>query len=114
MQRASKSMGLVHAKASIFMQSVNVIRNINYLAVCIKTEVQRAAAGGGCAAFGASGLTVRERQRQFRRHMAECGLRLLFGSARRVMPHAPEPSYTHDGGRQEQPPESACGTSFRK
>eukprot|EP00449_Zooxanthella_nutricula_P062639 CAMPEP_0198573848 /NCGR_PEP_ID=MMETSP1462-20131121/113804_1 /TAXON_ID=1333877 /ORGANISM="Brandtodinium nutriculum, Strain RCC3387" /LENGTH=515 /DNA_ID=CAMNT_0044305041 /DNA_START=1 /DNA_END=1544 /DNA_ORIENTATION=- len=71
LQRASKNAGMLHVKASIFMQSVNVIRNINYLASCIKTEVQRAALGGQSTKQGVQ-------------HIAECGLRLLLA----LLPHS--------------------------
>jgi len=45
---------------------VNVIRNINYLALCIKTEVQRAGASG------VAGSRLR------RRRIAECGMQVLL------------------------------------
>jgi len=44
LQRSSQKAGAAHARASIFLQSVNVLRNINYVLLCIKTETQRAAA----------------------------------------------------------------------
>jgi len=44
LQRSSQKAGAAHARACIFLQSVNVLRNINYVLLCIKTETQRAAA----------------------------------------------------------------------
>eukprot|EP00930_Biecheleria_cincta_P014261 TRINITY_DN12355_c0_g1_i1.p1 TRINITY_DN12355_c0_g1~~TRINITY_DN12355_c0_g1_i1.p1 ORF type:complete len:1480 (+),score=289.63 TRINITY_DN12355_c0_g1_i1:71-4510(+) len=44
LQRSSQRAGAVHARASIFLQSVNVLRNINYVVLCIKTESQRSMA----------------------------------------------------------------------
>ncbi|CAE7243106.1 COMT [Symbiodinium natans] len=44
LQRSSQRAGAAHARACIFLQSVNVLRNINYFVLCIKTETQRAAA----------------------------------------------------------------------
>lgn len=52
LQRSSQKAGAAHARASIFLQSVNVLRNINYVLLCIKTETQRAAAAA--TGFGAS------------------------------------------------------------
>ncbi|CAJ1397319.1 unnamed protein product, partial [Effrenium voratum] len=40
-QRVSRRTGMVQVRAHIFLQSVNVIRNMDYLTRCIKTEVQR-------------------------------------------------------------------------
>lgn len=51
LQRSSQKAGAAHARACIFLQSVNVLRNINYVVLCIKTETQRAAA----AAMGGMG-----------------------------------------------------------
>merc|ERR1719297_61044 len=58
-QRNSQHARAVHNRAAIFVQSVNVIRNINYLALCIKTEVQRASCSG-------------------RQRIAECGMQVLL------------------------------------
>ncbi|CAE8603378.1 unnamed protein product [Polarella glacialis] len=71
-QRASRCTGIVHARAHIFLQSVNVIRNINYLALCVKTEVQRAAA----ESYGSG--------RRPQRQIATCGLQLLLA----LLPHS--------------------------
>jgi hypothetical protein len=65
-QRNSQRARAVHDRAAIFMQSVNVIRNINYLALCIKTEVQR---------VSASGVAASRRQRQ---RIAERGMQVLL------------------------------------
>ncbi|CAJ1416759.1 unnamed protein product [Effrenium voratum] len=52
LQRSSQKAGAAHARACICLQSVNVLRNINYVLLCIKTESQRAAAAS--SSFGAS------------------------------------------------------------
>eukprot|EP00913_Durusdinium_trenchii_P031965 g29938.t1 len=52
LQRSSQKAGAAHARACIFLQSVNVLRNINYVLLCIKTETQRATAAA--RGFGAS------------------------------------------------------------
>ena len=39
----SMGAGMTHVRACILMQSVNVVRNINYFLMCVKTESQRAA-----------------------------------------------------------------------
>merc|ERR550532_762946 len=65
-QQNSQRARVVHNRAAIFLQSVNVIRNINYLALCIKTEVQRAGASG------VAGSRLR------RRRIAECGMQVLL------------------------------------
>eukprot|EP00931_Biecheleriopsis_adriatica_P039576 TRINITY_DN22626_c0_g1_i2.p1 TRINITY_DN22626_c0_g1~~TRINITY_DN22626_c0_g1_i2.p1 ORF type:complete len:1419 (-),score=283.99 TRINITY_DN22626_c0_g1_i2:74-4249(-) len=69
-QQSSQSAGLVHIRAHIFLQSVNVIRNAHYVATCVKTEVQRAGAEGGQA----------KQQRQ----VATSGLQLLLA----LVPHS--------------------------
>jgi len=51
------------------LQSVNVLRNINYLALCVKTEVQRAGHGSS--------------SRQRRQDIATCGMQLLVA----LLPH---------------------------
>eukprot|EP00931_Biecheleriopsis_adriatica_P047107 TRINITY_DN27132_c0_g1_i1.p1 TRINITY_DN27132_c0_g1~~TRINITY_DN27132_c0_g1_i1.p1 ORF type:complete len:1505 (-),score=312.51 TRINITY_DN27132_c0_g1_i1:55-4569(-) len=56
LQHSSQQAGATHMRAFIFLQSVNVLRNINYVVLCIKTESQRAAAAssGGMAMQQAS------------------------------------------------------------
>lgn len=70
-QRSHQRAGLVHVRACICLQSVNVLRNVNYLALCVKTEVQRA------------GATSRASARQGRAQIAACGLQLLLA----LLPH---------------------------
>eukprot|EP00933_Yihiella_yeosuensis_P080423 TRINITY_DN93828_c0_g1_i1.p1 TRINITY_DN93828_c0_g1~~TRINITY_DN93828_c0_g1_i1.p1 ORF type:complete len:487 (-),score=75.94 TRINITY_DN93828_c0_g1_i1:32-1456(-) len=43
LQKTSNKASAAHTRACIFLQSVNVLRNINYVVLCIKTESQRAA-----------------------------------------------------------------------
>jgi len=63
-QRASQSGGVNHLRACITWQSVNMLRNINYVASCVKSQVQRAAA--------------EDRPWEQRRHVAMCGLQMLL------------------------------------
>jgi len=74
MQKVSRRAGVVHVRACIFMQSVNVIRNMNYLALCVKAEVQRAAAAAPRAAASAPA----------RQQVALCGMQLLLA----LLPHS--------------------------
>lgn len=55
----------VQLRAHIFLQSVNVIRNMDYLARCIKTEVQRLA------------TDKKARRAQLPKSLAASGLQLL-------------------------------------
>lgn len=82
LQRCSANSSLIHIKASIFLQSVNLLRNVNYLALCVKHEVQCAAAAGPAP------------QRQ--QHIVDCGLRLLLA----LLPHssAQQQGYALMGG----------------
>jgi len=70
-QRSARCAGVMHARACIFLQSTNVLRNVNYVVVCIKTEVQR-------AALGQRGHSHRVQAR-----LVLCGLRLLL----EILPH---------------------------
>ncbi|CAE7454308.1 rlmJ [Symbiodinium sp. CCMP2456] len=72
-QHASRKTGVVQVRAHIFLQSVNVIRNIDYLTRCIKTEVQRLASDRN------------PRKAQLRRRLASSGLQLLLA----LLPHSP-------------------------
>eukprot|EP00440_Ansanella_granifera_P069616 gb/GFBE01075533.1/.p1 GENE.gb/GFBE01075533.1/~~gb/GFBE01075533.1/.p1 ORF type:complete len:619 (+),score=100.84 gb/GFBE01075533.1/:1-1857(+) len=76
-QQASQKSSLVHIRAHIFLQSVNVIRNINYLALCVKTEVQRVGAAGG--------------HRTQQQRIATSGLQLLLA----LLPHSC-PNWQHE------------------
>eukprot|EP00439_Symbiodinium_sp_Y106_P031412 s2888_g3.t1 len=72
-QHASRKTGMVQVRAHIFLQSVNVIRNIDYLTRCIKTEVQRLASDRN------------PRKAQLRRRLASSGMQLLLA----LLPHSP-------------------------
>lgn len=50
----SMGAGMTHVRACILMQSVNVVRNINYFVMCVKTESQRAAMSAGGAESASS------------------------------------------------------------
>ncbi|CAK9026835.1 Hypothetical protein SCF082_LOCUS17685 [Durusdinium trenchii] len=71
-QRASRKTGMVQVRAHIFLQSVNVIRNMDYLARCIKTEVQRLSSES------------KARKAQLPRRLAASGLQLLLA----LLPHS--------------------------
>ena len=47
LQASSARAGKMHVRACVFLQSVNVLRNINYFVLCVKTETQRMALGRG-------------------------------------------------------------------
>ncbi|CAK9002010.1 unnamed protein product [Durusdinium trenchii] len=63
---------MVQVRAHIFLQSVNVIRNMDYLARCIKTEVQRLSSES------------KARKAQLPRRLAASGLQLLLA----LLPHS--------------------------
>jgi len=70
-QRASRKAGIVQVRAHIFLQSVNVIRNMDYLARCIKTEVQRMS-------------SEKARKAQMQKRLVASGLQLLLA----LLPHS--------------------------
>lgn len=74
LQHLSRRAGMAHVKACIVLQSVNVLRNINYIVLCVKTHAQRVTALGG------------HQQRQDREHVIVQGLQLLLGLLPRCDP----------------------------
>lgn len=83
-QRASRKTGIVQLRAHIFLQSVNVIRNMDYLTRCIKTEVQRMS-------------SEKARKTQLQKRLVASGLQLLLA----LLPHSsPEWQEEALGGEQ--------------
>eukprot|EP00435_Cladocopium_sp_Y103_P055289 s223_g18.t1 len=83
-QRASRKTGIVQLRAHIFLQSVNVIRNMDYLTRCIKTEVQRMS-------------SEKARKTQLQKRLVASGLQLLLA----LLPHS-SPQWQEEalGGEQ--------------